>query len=162
MTCNTALTNIHSPEDVLQENICMMSVQLKLQNENDKWKELHCDRAHCSVWVLEESPGLLVGAHFLHANLLQGGAVGVPLLTADQRACLLLVQEHWGKSSCDRWLIHNRLNHSFQLELVCLPRFNYLPIFKRLPTVQPNLVFESGHLKLFVTVSVNEYRHINL
>lgn len=161
MTCNTALTNIHRPENVLQENICMMSVQLKLQSENDKWKERQCDGAHCSVRVLEESPGLLVGAHFLHANLLQGGAVGAPLLTADQRACLLPVQEHWGKSSRDRWLIHNRLNHSFLLKLVRLERFNYLPI-RRLLIVQPNVVFESGHLKLFDTVSINECRHIYL
>lgn len=47
-----------------------------------------------SVRVLEETPGLLVRAHFLHADLLQGGAGGVALLAVDERVGLLLVQEH--------------------------------------------------------------------
>lgn len=50
--------------------------------------------AYCAIRVLEESSGLLVGADFLHADLLQRGACSIPLLTGYQRARLLLVQEH--------------------------------------------------------------------
>lgn len=47
-----------------------------------------------SVRVLEETLGLLVRAHPLHADLLQGGAGGVALLPVDEGVRLLLVQEH--------------------------------------------------------------------
>ena len=33
---NRALTHIDGPEDILQENKCMISAQLKLQTEIDK------------------------------------------------------------------------------------------------------------------------------
>lgn len=88
-----SLTNVDGPEEILQDNTCKMSLHLfwryfgGLNHKNE-------EAADRSVRVLEESPGLLVRAHFLHANLLQGGAGGVPLLAVDQRARLLLVQEH--------------------------------------------------------------------
>lgn len=54
--------------------------------------------AHCAVRVLEDAPGLLVGADFLHADLLQAGrlvtAVNVSLLTGDQGTGMLLLQEY--------------------------------------------------------------------
>lgn len=53
-----------------------------------------------TVRVLEELPGLIVGAHPLHANLLQGGGwrVDIPLLTCDHWMSLLFVQKHWRNS----------------------------------------------------------------
>lgn len=53
-----------------------------------------------SVRVLEETPGLLIRAHFLHADLLQGGAGSVALLAVDERVGLLLVQEHCAEGEC--------------------------------------------------------------
>lgn len=88
-----SLTNVDGPEEILQDNTCKISLHpcwRYFGGLNHKNKEA-ADR---SVRVLEESPGLLVRAHFLHANLLQGGAGSVTLLAVDQRARLLLVQEH--------------------------------------------------------------------
>lgn len=49
---NTALTNVDSPEDILQEKICMISAQLKLHNDFlyhlhkafMKWRQTVIDR----------------------------------------------------------------------------------------------------------------------
>lgn len=67
----------------------MVSAQSKKKTNQierrKKWREGSKNPgAHCAVCVLEEGPGLLVGAHFLHANLLQAGALGAPLLAGDQ------------------------------------------------------------------------------
>lgn len=61
---------------------------------------------YCAIWVLEKSSGLLVSADFLHADLLQRGACGIPLLTGYQRARLLLVQEHLGVKENDLTATH--------------------------------------------------------
>lgn len=86
MTSRGGLTNIDSPEDILQGQ-----TQLKPKAEAS---QVRIPEAYRSIRVLEESSGLLVGAHFLHADLLQRGACGVPLLTGDQGAGLMLVQKH--------------------------------------------------------------------
>lgn len=127
---NAALTDIDSPEDILQENICMVSVQLKLRTEKDKSKKRH-RRVHkswsspcgtspgrkswparrCTLSPCKPAPGWS-----RQRSSSDGGSASLPA------ACPRTLEEEFMSQ-----MVHSQQTpHSFQLELVCLRRFSCL------------------------------------